>query len=88
MPCDMLRPESKLVRSVYSGYLRACLPATARLFRSGPEARICQEYFVRAVQMFYSSGELTELLRTIGYSEISSRTAAGGILAAHSAVKT
>ncbi len=85
--CDMLRPENKLVRSIYSGYLRACLSATARLFRSGPEARVCQDYFVRAVQMFYSSGELTQLLRAIGFGEISSRTAAGGIVAAHRAVK-
>lgn len=85
--CDMLRPENKLVRTIYSGYLRACLSATARLFRSGPEARVCQDYFVRAVQMFYSSAELTELLRTIGFSEISNRTAAGGIVAAHTAIK-
>jgi demethylmenaquinone methyltransferase/2-methoxy-6-polyprenyl-1,4-benzoquinol methylase len=85
--CDMLRPENKLVRSIYSGYLRACLSATARLFRSGPEARVCQDYFVRAVQMFYSSEELTELLTAIGFADVSSRTAAGGIVAAHRAVK-
>lgn len=85
--CDMLRPENKLVRSLYSGYLRTCLSATARIFRSAPEARVCQDYFVRAIQMFYSSKELTELLRTIGFTEISSWTAAGGVVAAHTAVK-
>lgn len=85
--CDMLRPENKLVLSLYSGYLKACVSTTARLFGSAPEARICRDYFVRAIQLFYSSGELSDLLRSLGFSDVSSLTAAGGIMAAHSAVK-
>jgi demethylmenaquinone methyltransferase/2-methoxy-6-polyprenyl-1,4-benzoquinol methylase len=85
--CDMLRPESKPVEVLYSAYLRACVPITALLFRSGSDAWHCRNYFVRAIQMFYSAAELTDLLRNIGFSEVSDWRAPGGILACHKAVK-
>ena len=58
----MLRPERKLVRMLYSAYLKACLLTTAFAFRCGPEAWSCRDYFVRAIQTFYSAEELTDLL--------------------------
>jgi demethylmenaquinone methyltransferase/2-methoxy-6-polyprenyl-1,4-benzoquinol methylase len=85
--CDMLRPESKPVEVLYSTYLKACVLITALVFRSGPDAWQCRDYFVRAIQMFYSAAELTDLLRNIGFSEVSDRRAPGGILACHKAVK-
>jgi demethylmenaquinone methyltransferase/2-methoxy-6-polyprenyl-1,4-benzoquinol methylase len=85
--CDMLRPEHKLVEMMYSAYLKACVSVTALAFRSGRDAWMCRDYFVRAVQMFYSSEELTELLATSGFSAVSSQSAAGGIVACHKAVK-
>lgn len=85
--CDMLRPENSLVALLYSAYLKVCVSMTALAFRSGPEAWSCRNYFVRAVQMFYSSAELTELLGKSGFSEVSSETAMGGIVACHKAVK-
>ncbi len=85
--CDMLRPENKLVELLYSAYLKSCVSMTALLFHSGTAAWSCRDYFVRAIQMFYSSAELTGLLGNIGFSEITSRNAVGGIVACHKAVK-
>jgi demethylmenaquinone methyltransferase/2-methoxy-6-polyprenyl-1,4-benzoquinol methylase len=85
--CDMLRPESKPVEVLYSAYLKACVSITALVFRSGSDAWHCRDYFVRAVQMFYSAAELTDLLRNIGFSEVSDLRAPSGILACHKAVK-
>jgi demethylmenaquinone methyltransferase/2-methoxy-6-polyprenyl-1,4-benzoquinol methylase len=85
--CDMLRPESKLVEVLYSAYLKACVSITALVFRFGSDAWYCRHYFVRAIQMFYSAAELTDLLGNLGFSEVSDRRAPGGILACHKAVK-
>ena len=85
--CDMLRPERKVVETLYGAYLKACVSATARLFRSGSEARSCRDYFIRAIRMFYSAEELTELLAATGFAEVTCTRAAGGIVAAHRAVK-
>ncbi len=85
--CDMLRPESRIVGVLYSAYLKACLSATALIFHSGPEAWSCRDYFVRAIEMFYSSREITELLEHVGFSWVASRDAAGGIMAVHRARK-
>lgn len=85
--CDMLRPESRIVRALYSAYLKACVSTTALIFRSGPEAWSCRDYFVEAIEMFYSSQELTELLQHIGFTQVSNDDAAGGIMALHRAHK-
>lgn len=85
--CDMLRPENPLIAHLYSAYLKACVSATGALFRSGPEARSLSDYFVRAIQMFYSEGELTELLAHVGFRRVSSQAAPGGLMAIHRAHK-
>ena len=85
--CDMLRPENKLVGMAYSVYLKACVSFTALAFSSCSEAWSCRDYFVRAIKMFYSSEEMTELLEDIGFSDVSNLRAAGGIMACHRAVK-
>ena len=85
--CDMLRPEGKLVQAIYSAYLKVCVSITALVFRCSPEARGCQDYFIRAVQMFHSSEELTKLLVETGFFGVCSRTEAGGIVACHKATK-
>jgi len=84
--CDMLRPSRKSIEVLYSAYLKACLLTTAFAFRCGPEAWSCRHYFVRAIQTFYSAEELTDLLTSAGYSDVSCKKAAGGIMAAHRAV--
>ena len=85
--CDMLRPESKPAEVLYSAYLKACVSTTALIYRFGSDAGIFRDYFVRAIQMFYSAAELTDLLRNIGFSEVSDRRAPAGIIACHKAVK-
>lgn len=85
--CDMLKPDNPLVATLYSGYLQACLSSTALVFRSGREAWSCRNYFVRAIQLFYSAAELTEMLGRIGYADVTCQSAVGGIVAAHRAVK-
>jgi demethylmenaquinone methyltransferase/2-methoxy-6-polyprenyl-1,4-benzoquinol methylase len=85
--CDMLRPESPLVASLYSVYLKACVSGTALAFRSGAAAWNCRDYFVRAIELFYSAAELTELLKRIGFTEVTSYNAPGGIVACHRAIK-
>ncbi len=84
---DMLRPESKPVEMLYGAYLKACVSITALVFRSGSDAWHCRDYFVRAIEMFYSAAELTDILRNIGFSGVSVRRAPGGILACHKAIK-
>ena len=85
--CDMLRPKSLVVQCLYSAYLRACVSATAVVFRSGPAVWRCRDYFVKAVRMFYSESEVTELLTHAGFSRVSSGAAAGGVMAIHGAYK-
>lgn len=84
---DMLKPEHPLVASLYGGYLKACVSGTALAFGSGTAAWSCRNYFVRAIELFYSSKELTELLKQIGFAEVTASSAPGGILATHRAVK-
>ncbi len=85
--CDMLRPESRIVQALYSAYLKACVSMTALIFRSGPAAWSCRDYFVQAIEMFYSSRELTELLEHIGFTQVTSEDAVGGVMAMHKAQK-
>ena len=56
-------------------------------FRSGAAAWNCRDYFVRAIDLFYSVAELTELLKRIGFFEVTSDNAPGGIVACHKAIK-
>lgn len=85
--CDMLRPENRIVRVLYSAYLRFCLSATAVIFRSSSAAWRCRDYFVQAIEMFYSTRELSEMFEHLGFNEVSSDDAIGGFMAAHRATK-
>lgn len=86
--CDMLRPENQVVQALYSAYLKGCVSATARIFGSGARARSCTNYFVEAIEMFYSSREITELLEHVGFTSVTADDAMGGIMAVHRAIKT
>lgn len=85
--CDMLRPANPLVATLYGGYLKACVSGTALAFGSGAAAWSCRNYFVRAIELFYSSAELTEMLKGIGFNEVTAQNAPGGVVAWHRAVK-
>jgi demethylmenaquinone methyltransferase/2-methoxy-6-polyprenyl-1,4-benzoquinol methylase len=85
--CDMLRPGNPLVEKLYYTYLRFCLNFTGFLFASGPAALNCREYFINALQMFYSAEELSDVLEDLGYRNVTSRTVFAGMLGFHRAVK-
>ena len=84
---DMLRPENPVVRTLYSTYLKGCLSATALIFGSGKEAWSCRNYFVEAIELFYSSREITEMLEHVGFTQVAVHEAMGGIMANHRATK-
>jgi demethylmenaquinone methyltransferase / 2-methoxy-6-polyprenyl-1,4-benzoquinol methylase len=85
--CDMLRPANPVVAELYYAYLRFCLCVTGFVFSSGPAALKCKEYFVQALQMFYSAQELSDLLKDAGYRHVTAKTVLNGMLGFHSAVK-
>jgi demethylmenaquinone methyltransferase/2-methoxy-6-polyprenyl-1,4-benzoquinol methylase len=84
---DMLRPSNRLIEKIHYIYLRACLTVTAWIFSSGPAALNCRKYFVNALSLFYSAEELSDLLRQLGFHEVTSKTLLGGLLGFHKAVK-
>lgn len=85
--CDMLRPSNKFVEWSYYTYLRFCLNFTALLFRSSRSAHACKEYFIQALRMFYSADEFSEMLKKVGFSNISHKTLLGGMIGYHRSVK-
>jgi len=85
--CDMLRPRNRTVESLYYAYLRFCLWFTGFLFRSGPAALNCKEYFIQALQMFYSAQELSDMLEDVGFRDVTAKTVFSGMLGFHRAVK-
>ena len=84
---DMLRPANPLVEKIYYGYLRVCLSLTGLMFGSGAAAHNCKKYFVDALEMFYSAGELSEVLHGLGFRDISAKTVLAGTIGFHRAVK-
>ena len=85
--CDMLRPESRAVEALYYAYLRPCLAFTAFAFGSGEAALRCKRYFIDALQLFYSTDELSRVLAEIGFRAVKGRTVLGGTVGFHCAVK-
>lgn len=85
--CDMLRPANPVVEKLYYAYLRFCLWFTGFLFRSSPAALNCKEYFINALQMFYSADELSVMLRDVGYPDVRAKTILAGMIGFHRAAK-
>lgn len=84
---DMLRPGNPVVEKLYYAYLRFCLWFTGFVFRSGPAALNCKEYFIQALQMFYSAQELSDMLEEVGFHNVTAHTVLAGMLGFHRAVK-
>jgi demethylmenaquinone methyltransferase/2-methoxy-6-polyprenyl-1,4-benzoquinol methylase len=85
--CDMLRPPNPLVEKLYYAYLRFCLTFTATVFQSRAPALNCRKYFIEALQMFYSAGELATVLEEVGFEDVRADTVFAGMLAFHGAQK-
>lgn len=84
---DMLRPANKTVETLYYAYLRACLNVVVMIFRSGSAALNCRDYFIDALQMFYSSDEFDQLLYDVGFQDVTHKTLFAGMLGFHKAIK-
>jgi len=85
--CDMLRPASKTVESLYYIFLKACLAGTAWIARSNNDSKICKKYFIEAIRDFYSAEELEELCKHLGFVNTSHKTIFMGMLAFHKSQK-
>lgn len=85
--CDMLRPANPLVEKLYYTYLRMCLAFTGFLFRSNAAALSCKQYFIDALEMFYSADELSDLLRGLGYVDVSAKSVFAGMIGCHRSTK-
>jgi demethylmenaquinone methyltransferase/2-methoxy-6-polyprenyl-1,4-benzoquinol methylase len=84
---DMLRPANRTVEQLYYAYLRFCLWFTGFVFRSGQPALNCKDYFIQALQMFYSAQELNDMLEDVGFRDVTNKTVFYGMLGFHRAVK-
>ncbi|MBI5899239.1 MAG: class I SAM-dependent methyltransferase [Rhodocyclales bacterium] len=84
---DMLRPRNPVVKNLYYGYLKACLNFTSTLVGSGPSAVKFKQYFIDALDLFYSAEELSIMLRDLGFNEVSVDRVFYGMIGFHRAVK-
>ena len=84
---DMLRPRNPIVKNLYYTYLRGCLGITGLIVGSGPAAVKAKQYFLDALELFYTAEELSILLRESGYVQVKVDTVFHGMLAFHRAVK-
>jgi demethylmenaquinone methyltransferase/2-methoxy-6-polyprenyl-1,4-benzoquinol methylase len=85
--CDMLRPSNPTVAKLYFGYLRMCLNLTAKVYRSGAPALNSRDYFIEALDMFYSAEEFTQLCEKSGFTDVVHKSMLAGMVATHRAAK-
>lgn len=86
--CDMLKPPSPIVRWLYLQFLRLSVAWTALVFESTDASRSCCEYFKDAISHFYSPAELSDVLRLVGFTDVSCKTSIwGGMVGYHKAVR-
>ncbi|MDJ0958700.1 MAG: class I SAM-dependent methyltransferase [Arenicellales bacterium] len=85
--CDMLRPHIKTVGILYYGYLKMCLTTTAWIFESNQAALNCRQYFLDALQLFYSTEELADLLSEVGFVDVRHQNLLGGMIGFHKVKK-
>lgn len=84
---DMLRPANPVVKQLYYAYLRATLAVTSLAFGSGAAAHGCKQYFIDALELFYTPAELSVVLREQGFVEVTVHTVFFGMLGFHRGVK-
>ncbi len=84
---DMLRPSNKFIEDAYCLYLKGCLKTISWAIRSGPDAVACCDYFVDAIRLFYSTEELSRLLKDLGFYDVRGHSLLGGTVAMHKACK-
>lgn len=80
---DMLRPASRIVEVPYLVYLRFSVWFTAKLFGSTAQSMKCVGYFADAIRHFYTPGELSDLLKEVGFVDLESRSFLTGAMSYH-----
>jgi demethylmenaquinone methyltransferase / 2-methoxy-6-polyprenyl-1,4-benzoquinol methylase len=85
--CDMLRPANPCIEKAYYVYLNACTWMVSSLFRSASVARQCRGYFVDAIRLFYSTEELSSVLKQLGYADVAGISVLWGTVGFHKARK-
>jgi demethylmenaquinone methyltransferase/2-methoxy-6-polyprenyl-1,4-benzoquinol methylase len=84
---DMLRPRNVIVKNLYYAYLKACLNFTSLIVGSGPAATRFKQYFIDALDLFYTAEELSIVLRELGFVDVTVDTVFHGMIGFHRAVK-
>jgi demethylmenaquinone methyltransferase/2-methoxy-6-polyprenyl-1,4-benzoquinol methylase len=84
---DMLRPRNVIVKNLYYIYLKACLNFTSLIVGSSPASTRFKQYFIDALELFYTAEELSIVLRELGYVDVTEDTVFYGMLGFHRAVK-
>lgn len=84
---DLLRPRNPIVKNLYYTYLRGCLGITGLIVGSGQAAVKAKQYFLDALELFYTAEDLSILLRELGYVEVKMDTVFHGMIGFHRAVK-
>jgi demethylmenaquinone methyltransferase / 2-methoxy-6-polyprenyl-1,4-benzoquinol methylase len=82
--CDMLKPNSRVVRWVYLRFLRLSVAWTALVFKSTAASRDCCDYFKDAISHFYTPEELSEVFRLVGFTNVTCKKSIwGGMVGFH-----
>jgi demethylmenaquinone methyltransferase/2-methoxy-6-polyprenyl-1,4-benzoquinol methylase len=84
---DMLRPRNPIVKKLYYSYLRGCLGITGLIVGSGPAAVQAKQYFMDALELFYTAEDLSILLRELGFVDVRVDTVFHGMIGFHRATK-
>lgn len=84
--CDMLKPSTRIVRWMYLHFLRLSVAWTALVFESTEASRDCCDYFKEAISYFYTPEELSEILRLVGFTNVTCKKSIwGGMVGFHKA---
>jgi len=75
------------VKNLYYAYLKTCLNFTSLIVGSSPAATKFKQYFIDALDLFYTAEELSIVLRELGFVEVTVDTVFYGMIGFHRAVK-
>ncbi|MEY2635046.1 MAG: hypothetical protein RIS75_986 [Actinomycetota bacterium] len=82
--CEFSQPVWKPFRVIYLNYLMKALPKVARKVSNNPEAYV---YLAESIREWPAQKPLGELIKSVGWSDVTWRNLTGGIVALHIATK-
>lgn len=85
--CDLVKPANKTIEKLYYAYMNVSLTITGLLFRAHSAVWKCKSYYIDAIRMFYTAEEISELMRGVGFLEVSYQRVTSGLAAFHKAIK-